>query len=403
MKSNWEFFTSGRIVFGTGSLRKLAPALREMNAKNVLVVTDPGIVRAGLAEKALELMEPFDVIVYDRVIPEPPADSVLDCCRFAAGRNIDAVIGFGGGSSIDMAKMAAALLKYGGHPLDYFGGGNRIPGPITPVIAIPTTAGTGSEATSVAVLTDTANNVKIGISDRHLVPALSIVDPELTLGLPPYVTACTGMDALAHAIEAYTAKPYNDYPPDEDLIFQGSAPISDALALRAIELIADNLAAAVRFGGNLEARSRMMLGSTLAGMAFANAGTALAHAFGYPIGGLVKRPHGEITGLMLPYVMAYNASVQPEKMRTVARLFGVNPAGLSGKEFALSAARAVFRLLAEIGLPTRLGQIGIEAKHIPEIAEKTLGIGRLVRNNPRTPNREDLEKLLNQALRGELA
>jgi alcohol dehydrogenase len=401
MRNTWDFYSTERIVFGNGAIGQLDSILQRLKAKNILLVTDPGIKSAGIVDRISSLLEQanYETVIYDKVVPEPPVDSAMDCYEFAKSQmDIDAVIGLGGGSSIDMAKVVALLVAYGGHPLDYYGGENQIPGAIAPLVAIPTTAGTGSEVTSVAVLTDVENNLKVGISDNYLRPTVALLDPELTLGLPAYVTACSGIDALSHAVEAYTAKPSAYIQAEGNILFQGSIPISDALAFRAIELIAKNLPLAVQQGSNLEARSNMLLGSLLAGMAFSNAGTAAAHALAYPIGGLVKSPHGEVTGLLLPYVMEYNAAAVTEKMVKIARVFGVNTDGLSDKDAALAASKAVLTLLGEIGLPTTLTEIGIKEGHIPEIAEKTLQINRLIRNNPRVPTQRSLEELLRQAL-----
>lgn len=401
MRNAWDFYSTERIVFGNGAIGQLDSILQRLKAKNILLVTDPGIKSAGIVDRISSLLEQanYETVIYDKVVPEPPVDSAMDCYEFAKSQmDIDAVIGLGGGSSIDMAKVVALLVAYGGHPLDYYGGENQIPGAIAPLVAIPTTAGTGSEVTSVAVLTDVENNLKVGISDNYLRPTVALLDPELTLGLPAYVTACSGIDALSHAVEAYTAKPSAYIQAEGNILFQGSIPISDALAFKAIELIAKNLPLAVQQGSNLEARSNMLLGSLLAGMAFSNAGTAAAHALAYPIGGLVKSPHGEVTGLLLPYVMEYNAAAVTEKMVKIARVFGVNTDGLSDKDAALAASKAVLTLLGEIGLPTTLTEIGIKEGHIPEIAEKTLQINRLIRNNPRVPTQRSLEELLRQAL-----
>jgi alcohol dehydrogenase class IV len=297
-----------------------------------------------------------------------------------------------------MAKVVALLVAHGGHPLDYYGGENQVPGSIAPLIAIPTTAGTGSEVTSVAVLTDTKNNMKVGISDNHLRATVALLDPELTLNLPAYVTACSGIDALSHAIEAFTAKPSQFIQSDENLLFQGSVPIGDALAIKAIELIAQNLTLAVQQGSNLEARSNMMLGSLLAGMAFSNVGTAVAHALAYPIGGLSKSPHGEVTGLLLPYVMEFNSEVSKEKMIKIAQAFGVQVNTLSAHEAALAASKVVLDLLNQIGLPSRLSDIGIEKQHVSDIVEKALVIDRLIRNNPRVPTHSNLTNLVIKAL-----
>ena len=401
MRRIWEYFSSGNIVFGNGSIQKLDSILQKLKARNVLLITDPGIKNAGILDIVLGVLKRADiqVVVYDQVVPEPPVKAALECYEFAKSQmSAEAVIGLGGGSSMDMAKIVALLLAYGGHPLDYYGGENQVPGPVAPLIAIPTTAGTGSEVTSVAVLNDEENNVKLGISDNYLRPVIALLDPELTLGLPGYVTACSGIDALSHAIEAYTAKPYCYIPETENIVFQGAMPISDALALHAIKLIAKNLTLAVQQGSNLDARYNMLLGSLLAGMAFSNSGTAAAHALAYPVGGLVKSPHGEVTGLLLPYVMEFNAGTETRKFKDIASCFNKNTEGLSDKEAALAASAAVMELLEDIGLPTRLSQIGIKEQDIPWIAEKTLEIDRLVRNNPRTLSQRNLEELLRKAL-----
>ncbi|KRF65658.1 alcohol dehydrogenase [Bacillus sp. Soil768D1] len=401
MRNTWDFYSTERIVFGNGAIGQLDVILQRLKAKNILLVTDPGIKNAGIVDRISSLLghANYETVIYDQVVPEPPVESAMDCYKFAESQmDIDAVIGLGGGSSIDMAKIVALLVAHGGHPLDYYGGENQVPGPIAPLVAIPTTAGTGSEVTSVAVLTDVENNLKVGISDNYLRPTVALLDPELTLGLPAYVTACSGIDALSHAIEAYTAKPSAYIQAEGNILFQGSIPISDALAYRAIELIAKNLPLAVQQGSNLEARSNMLMGSLLAGMSFSNAGTAAAHALAYPIGGLVKSPHGEVTGLLLPYVMEYNAAVETEKMVRISQAFNVNSDGLSDKEAALAASKAVLTLLGEIGLPTKLTEIGIKEEDIPEIAEKTLQIDRLIRNNPRMPTKHSLEELLRKAL-----
>jgi alcohol dehydrogenase class IV len=398
MKTTWEYNSSPRIVFGTGSLRQIGEIAASFRAKHVLLVTDRGLVQAGMVGRALAYLDGFDVRVYDRVVPEPPVEAALDCLAFAqSGPPVDLVIGLGGGSCLDMAKVVALLITHGGHPLDY-AGECKVPGPVVPIAAIPTTAGTGSEATSVAVITDAARNLKVGISDNYLRPAVALVDPELTVGLPPYITACSGIDALSHAIEAYTAMPSCRIQAEGNVLFQGSMPISDMLAWRAIELISQNLAVAVRQGSNLEARSNMMLGSLLAGMAFSNAGTAAAHALSYPIGGRVKSPHGELTGLLLPYVMEMNADTQPEKMIRIAQAFGIHASEGPPEEAPLAAARAVMNLLRDIGLPTRLSQIGIKAEDLPAIAEEAVKIERLIRNNPKRVTARDFEALLNKAL-----
>ncbi|TLS38432.1 hydroxyacid-oxoacid transhydrogenase [Pseudalkalibacillus caeni] len=400
MRDNFEFFSTKNVVFGNGSIQKLDKILQRFNAKNVLIITDEGIKNAGLLTKVSSLIEAkdYNVVIFDKAVPEPPVETAMECYEFAKNeQKTDVIIGLGGGSSIDLAKIVALLMEYGGHPRDYFGGENLVPGPIAPLIAIPTTAGTGSEVTSVAVLTDTENNLKVGISDNYLRPAVALLDPELTVNLPSFVTACSGIDALSHAVEAFTAKDFKYIQAEGELLFQGANPISDGLAYKAIELISQNLTLAVQQGSNLEARANMLMGSLLAGMAFSNAGTAAAHALAYPIGARSKAPHGLVTGLLLPYVMDYNNNVVPEKMAGIARAFNVSTDGLSSVEAGRKAVEAILELLSNIGLPTRLSEINIDKNDLAEIAEQALPIERLIRNNPRVPTKDSLIELLNKA------
>ncbi|MBW7454739.1 hydroxyacid-oxoacid transhydrogenase [Paenibacillus sepulcri] len=399
MKNYWDFYLTERIVFGNGSIMRLDAVLKRLKAQNLLLITDQGITKSGLTTKVAGLLQDwgYQLIVYDQAVPEPPVEKAVECYEFAkAQMKIDAIIGLGGGSSIDLAKIVALLLAQGGHPRDYFGE-NAIDHPIAPLIAIPTTAGTGSEVTSVAVVTDTENNIKVGISNNYLRPSVALLDPELTLELPPYVSACSGIDALSHAIEAYMAKDFKYIQAEGEILFQGSNPISDTFALQAIELLYHNLVTAVQQGTNLEARSNMLLGSLFAGIAFSNAGTALAHALAYPIGGAAKSPHGEITGLLLPYVMMFNAEVQGKKMSLIAEAFHLNCSQLESRQQSLLVADKVLELLKSIGLPTKLSSIGVKNESLPGIAEKALQIDRLIRNNPRVPTKEGLIALLEDA------
>lgn len=389
----WEYFSTQNIIFGNGAINQINNVLHRYKAKNVLIVTDQGLVQAGILDTILDAInkDEFNIEIYDQAIPEVPLPSVIEAYEFAKEKNAtDVIIGIGGGSSIDLAKVIALLVKYGGHPRDYFKE-ESVPGPIAPLIAIPTTAGTGSEVTQVAVVNDVEKYLKVGISDNYLRPAVALLDPKLTVSLPPYVTACSGIDALSHAIESFTAIEYKNLNAEGKVSFQGSFPITDALALKAIELIADNLVLAVQQGSNLEARTNMMLGSLLAGMAFSNAGTALAHALAYPIGGKVNSPHGEVTGLLLPYAMRYNSEVAKEKMEQISNVLK----NRYGKDE--HPADIVEQMLKDIGLPTKLSQIGIKEEDLEEIAEKSLTIERLIRNNPRVPNKDSLVELLRAA------
>src|SRR5439155_705892 len=227
-----------------------------------------------------------------QAMPEPDMASVLACRDELAATKPDLLVALGGGSSIDLAKMIAVLLTHGGHPSDYYGE-NKVPGKVMPIIAIPTTAGTGSEVSPVAIVTDDKLNMKVGLSDNQLRPAVALLDPELTLKLPPYITACTGMDALTQAIEACYGKDHRFVEADGDPIYQGSNPMSDLLAERAIALIAENLPVAVHQGSNLGARSNMLLGNILSALAFSNSGVSWVHAVAYPVAERAPRPAGK--------------------------------------------------------------------------------------------------------------
>ena len=398
MRQTWSFNSIDSIIFGQNSIGKINHLIERFKGSKVLIITDPGIAKAGILDKVIEKIDSRnEVIVYDKVVPEPPIESAIECYHYAKDVGPDLVIGLGGGSSIDLAKVVSLLLTHGGHPADYFGE-NKVPGPTIPLIAIPTTAGTGSEVTPVAVLTDVENDLKVGISDNYIRPTVALLDPMLTVGLPPYVTACSGIDALSHAIESYTTIDYRYLKAEGEVIFQGASPITDHLALGAIEKIAKHLKNAVLQGTNIEARSEMLLASLMAGMAFSNAGNAAAHALAYPIGGFVKSPHGEVTGLLLPYVMEYNLPVISEKLANISKAFGYSEQRYSQEELATMAPEIVLDLLADIGLPTRLSEIGIKEENIEVIAEKGAAIERLMRNNPRTPDAESLKAMLYHAL-----
>ncbi|PYZ93006.1 alcohol dehydrogenase [Salipaludibacillus keqinensis] len=396
---SWEHFFSKRVVYGNGAIAKLPYLIDQFGANFVLIVTDQGIKETGALEKITKLLQGNRVsyVTFDDAKPEPNVELALECYRFAQSQQeVDLVIGLGGGSSIDLAKVVALLLSFHGHPSDYFGE-NLIPGPITPLIAVPTTAGSGSEVTTVAVLTDD-ENVKMSISDHFLRPSVALLDPELTLSLPPYVTACSGIDALCHAIEAYTAKSSTEMEIKEGAVFRGANPISDMIALEAIKLLSNHLTLAVLQGDNLEGRSKMLLGSMYAGMAFSNAGTAAAHALAYAINTEVERPHGEMTGILLPYVFRFNAKAIPQdKILKIAEAMGSDKTILNQHIATDVIVKALFDLLKRINLPSKLSAIGVGQSSIPDIAEKSKGIDRLMRNNPRTPSLKSLINLLKKA------
>jgi alcohol dehydrogenase class IV len=310
----------------------------------------------------------------------------------------DALVGLGGGSNMDLAKVTAVVLAHGGSPRDYIGD-DQLKGPTTPVICVPTTAGTGSEVSGSAVVTDTDNHLKVGILSNHMRPRVAVVDPLLTVSCPPKVTADSGIDALVHAIEAYTAVENAEFPlpPSERSIYQGRTPMGDMLAEKAITLVGENLRRAVADGNDLDAREGMALAATLAGLAFSNVGVALVHALEYPVGGAVHVSHGCGNGLLLPYVMRYNLPMRVSRFAAVARMLGEDVSGLGEQEAAERSIAAVERLRSDIGIPSRLRDIGVQPAQIKSFAEKALGIKRILRVNPRTVTLESLEEILQAA------
>jgi alcohol dehydrogenase class IV len=299
---------------------------------------------------------------------------------------------------MDLAKMSATVLAHGGTARDYLGE-DRVPGPIAPLVCIPTTSGTGSEVSASSVFTDEENHIKVGAMSNHLRPRLAVVDPRLTLTCPRKVTADSGIDALTHAIEAYTAVDNATFPlpPGEFSLYQGRHPLGDCLAERAISIIGANLVRAVEHPADLAAREAMSLGAMLAGLAFSNVGVALVHALEYPIGGATHCSHGAGNGMLLPYVMRYNLPVRAGELARVAQLLGEDTSGLSTQLAAERAVAAVERLNRTIGIPTRLRELGAKQEQIPQFAEKALGIARLIRVNPRVPTVPEMIQLLSEA------
>jgi len=370
------FRTTKKILFGPGAIEKIGSEAQLLKTKKVLIITDPGVIQAGLlgsVEKSLQSAGiPF--ALFDGVEPDPRIEVVEKSVEKAKKEGIDLIIGFGGGSSLDIAKVTSIMITNTGK-IDSFLGIDLVPNPGLPVILIPTTAGTGSEVTPIAILSDTKEKLKKGIVSAYLFPAVAIVDPKLTIGLPPSVTAFTGMDALTHAIEAYYSVNATD--------------ITDLLAFRAMELISKNLRMAYAYGENLTARSNTMEGSLLAGIAFANAGVGAVHAFAYPLGGEFHLAHGLTNTLMLPYVMRYNILGCPYKFAQMAKAFGEKVEGLSELDGAELAVKFVERLSDDIRVPRGLRDVGISENAIPRLAEAAMKVTRLLANNPRKITLED--------------
>jgi alcohol dehydrogenase class IV len=400
MRTTWTFHSAGSLVFGRGAARQVGDIAARLRAGRAFVVTDPVLLKAGLLEPVHASLGEAGVAVevFPGGEPEPSIRAALASVGAARAFRPDVVVGLGGGSNIDLAKVTALLLAHGGDPRDYVGD-DKVPGPVKPLICLPTTAGTGAEVSGAAVLTDAENKIKVGILSNYLRPTAAVVDPLLTVTCPPKVTADSGIDALTHAVEAYTAVDNAAFPlpPGERSVYQGRHPFGDMLAEKAVCLTAAHLRRAFRDGDDLEAREGMALGATLAGMAFSNVGVALVHALEYPVGGAVHCSHGAGNGLLLPYVMRYNLPERRPAFASLARLLGEDVSGLGEGEAAERAVTAVERLRADIGIPLRLRDLGVKEDQLRPFAEKAFTIKRILRVNPRTPTVEDMEAILRAA------
>ncbi len=367
----------------------------------MLIVTDQALASAGIVDRVRGPLAAagLHVDVFDGGQPEPAIENAKNAVQFARECSPDCIVGLGGGSNMDVAKFTAVALAHGGSPSDYFGWDN-VPGPITNLVCVPTTSGTGSEVSHAAVLTDTANEMKVSCLSNYTRPALAVVDPELTITCPPQATADSGIDALTHAIEAYTAVDYQDLdlPAGETGPYDGRTPLGDALAERAVALIAAHLRDVVQQPENIEAREGMDMAATLAGMSFSNCGVALVHALEYPLGGTLHCSHGAGNGLLLPYVMRYNLPQREAAIARLAPLLGADVTGMDQANAAEAAITAVEQLRADIGIPLRISELGGREDQLPMFAEKSFAVKRLMKLNPRVPTEADLLGILREAL-----
>lgn len=348
----------------------------------VLFVTDPGIIKLGLAEAALASLKKcgFQVTLFDGIEPDPKASTVTDAVAVAKLHDCACVIGFGGGSSMDVAKMIA-LLANSDQPLDEIYGVNQARGTRLPLILVPTTAGTGSEVTAVSILT-TGTEEKKGVVSPIILPDIALLDADLTLGLPPHITAATGVDAMVHAIEAFTSRSVNNNP------------ISKTLAKQALDLLGANIREAVFNGSNKTARSNMLLGSMLAGQAFANSPVAAVHALAYPVGSLFHVPHGLSNALVLEAVMRFNApECCAEYSELAPHVFPEIETNRSSQTVAAEFIERLGKLNVELGLEAGLQHVGISKSDIPRLASDAMNQTRLLINNPKEVGLEDAARI----------
>ena len=341
-----------RMVHGPGSIARLGELAGELGMKRPLLVTDPGVVAAGLADEALRHLD--DSVLFDGVRPNPDVELVGEGSAVYREHGCDGLVALGGGSPIDTAKGIGVEVEHGGSILEYEYGGTPITRRVPPLIAVPTTSGTCSEVTLWAVITDHDRKIKFNVGGTPLIgPHVAVIDPELTLGLPPAVTAATGMDALSHGIECYTC----DY----------HQPFNDAVALRAIELVGTWLRVAYADGSNLEARTHMAHGATLGGMAYGTESAGAAHAMSQSAGGVHDCPHGALTARVLGPVCEYNVPAAPERYARIAQALGVDTAGLGSLEAAMAGVEEVYRLTEDVDIPS-MTQLGFAEEEIPMLA-----------------------------------
>jgi len=369
-----------RLVHGAGAIARLGETLRELGVTRPMLVTDPGVVAAGVAERTLEHMD--NALVFDEVRPNPDIELVDRGAALYQREECDGLVGVGGGSSMDTAKSIGVVAEHGGSILDYEYGRTPLSRRVPPLVAVPTTAGTGSEVTLWAVITDHDRKIKFNVGGTPLIgPHVALIDPELMLGLPPAVTAATGMDALSHAIECYTC----DY----------HQPFNDAVALHAIELVGRWLRRAVEDGSDLEARTQMAHAATLGGMAYGTESAGAAHAMSQSAGGVHDCPHGALTARVLGPVCEYNAQADPERYARIAQGLGVDTSGLAPLDAALVGVAELYLLTDGVGIPT-MEELGFSEDEIPMLARIAFEDPQTI-GNPREVEIADYEEIYRNA------
>jgi alcohol dehydrogenase len=392
---SWGFSSAGRVFFGWDVLQELRTVPREFG-RRVMICTDKNIVRSGIVERVEALLQEggAEVHVFDGGVPEVDLATVEEAVELARTFGPEVIVAVGGGSNLDLGKCVAILLRYPG-PLSQYYGENAVPGPVLDFIAVPTTSGTGSEVTPVAVVSDPARYMKVGIASRHIIPNWAVVDPSLTVSCPAHVTAHSGIDALCHAIEAYCAIVPEGRSPQA--VFVGKNPVSDALAKEAIQLIARSLTRAVNEPSDREARYEMALGSLIAGIAFGNAGTAAIHALQYPVGQATHTSHGLGNAVLMPAVLRAILPSRVPELAFVARCLDPGLEEVSEEAAAEQAPELVAKLGDSIGIPRGLHAIGLQREQLPEMAELASGVKRLLDNSPVPFDQEALLAILEEA------
>ena len=400
-----------KTIFGLGSISQLGSECRNLGVSSALIVFDPGLLETDLESKIKEILKksrlkPF---LFKEIMPEPSPDCANKGAQLAREEKVKCVIGIGGGSTMDVAKAIAVLAKNEGRAEDYIGL-NLVKKPGLPTIMIPTTAGTGSETTTVAVLDLTELKIKSGISHAFLRPTMACMDPILTVSMAPEVTASTGMDALVHSLESYTSKPYDQRQkpahPSERTVYVGCNPFTDIWDERAIEFIGLFLRRAVADPYDLEARWHMMAAATFAGIGFGNTGVHIPHAMAYPLASLIHKyrpdgypvtepltPHGQAVSITTPAAMRFTASIWPERHALAAELLGADTTGLTDREAAMLLPETIIDLMEDIGFPNGFSAFGYTESDIPQIVEGTIKQQRLLSGCPRHVGEKELTRI----------
>lgn len=409
------------VKFGPGATREAGYEMARFGARRVMVVVDPKLTGSEPVDIALKALraEGIDAIVFDRVRIEPTDVSFKEAIRFASEGRFDGYLAIGGGSTMDTAKAADLYATYPADLLTYvnapIGQGQPVPGPLKPLIAVPTTAGTGSETTGVAIFDLTEQHAKTGIAHRALRPLVGIIDPDNTRTMPPMVAACTGLDVLSHALESLTALPFAQRTAPEHPrlrpAYQGANPISDVWAAQAITLVSHNIVRAVASPSDDEARAQMLLAATFAGIGFGNAGVHLAHGMSYPVSGMVRSfmpedyptdhamvPHGMAVILNAPAVFRFTAQANPQRHLYAASLMGVNVASARPEDAGELLAGALVRIMQQLNMPNGLGGVGYTIGDIDGLVAGTLPQQRVTKLSPRPVDAAVLRQLFRDAL-----
>ena len=422
MEYDYAFeMAASNIRFGPGTTREVGMDLSELGLKRVMVVTDPNLTGMQPVETVLESLsrENVSYSLFDRVRIEPTDSSLKEAIEFAKSDSFDGFVAVGGGSTIDTAKVANLYTTYPADFLDYvnppIGKGVPIPGELKPLFAIPTTAGTGSETTGVAIFDLEKMHAKTGIAHRRLKPTLGIVDPENTRTLPPMAAACTGLDVFTHAIESYTALPFNMRPrPERPILrpaYQGSNPVSDIWSLEAMRIGAAYLVRAVEDPCDDEARGMMLLAASFAGVGFGNAGVTLPHGMSYPVSGMVREyraegypddhplvPHGMAVVLNAPAAFRFTGSANPERHLKAAEVLGADVSGARLEDAGSILADRVIQIMKRLNIPNGLSAIGYSRDDIPQLVEGTLPQHRVIKLSPRPVGPEELTRIFEDAM-----